>query len=219
MVQKQGVFITFEGIEGAGKSTQIRLLAEKLKEFGARVSLTREPGGTLLGDEIRNILVDNRFKGMNALTELFLFQAARVEHLTQIILPSLQSGYIVLSDRFTDATVAYQGYGRGLPIDEVERLNILAVSGVVPNKTILLDVLPATGISRVIKRFNDGAGEKNRLDEEKSSFYERVRDGYLTLANLEPDRFIIIDASGDESSVSQEVWDACMDLFKEKGIL
>ena len=219
MQKKQGMFITFEGIEGAGKSTQIKLLAEKLKSFNQEVCLTREPGGTLLGDEIRNILVDKRFKGINALTELFLFQAARVEHLTQIILPSLQSGYIVLCDRFTDATVAYQGYGRGLPCKEVERLNMLAASGVVPNKTILLDLLPATGISRVIKRFNDRAGEKNRLDEEKISFYERVRDGYLTLANLEPDRFIIIDASKDESLVSQEVWNACKDLFQEKSIL
>ena len=137
----------------------------------------------------------------------------------EIIFPALKDGKVVICDRFSDATVAYQGYGRGLPCKEVERLNMLAASGVVPNKTILLDLLPATGISRVIKRFNDRAGEKNRLDEEKISFYERVRDGYLTLANLEPDRFIIIDASKDESLVSQEVWNACKDLFQEKGIL
>lgn len=208
-----GVFITFEGIEGAGKSTQVQRLAALLTKHNIPVCQTREPGGTPIGNEIRRILLDKQFAEMSLLAELFLFQAARVEHVERIISPALKSGEFVICDRFSDATLAYQGFGRGLPHNEVLYLNKLACKGIVPARTILLDIDPALGIVRVDSRKNKGNGEVNRLDEETIHFYERVRKGYLTLAAREPDRFKTIDASRGEEETAQDVWAACCDLI------
>lgn len=209
------IFITFEGIEGAGKSTQIRWLADTLIKNGFEVCMTREPGGTLIGDEVRRILVQKGSNAPSPLTELFLFEAARVEHVNQIILPALSSGKVVLCDRFTDATIAYQGFGRGISLEEIKSLNQMAAQGIMPTKTILLDISPEAGLARVKERLIQGTGEKNRLDEETILFYNNVRAGYLTLAKSEPNRFHVIDASLKEKIIALKIFTVCQDLFED----
>ncbi len=194
------MFITFEGIEGCGKSTQINLLAAHLQQQGRHVLLTREPGGCPIADKIRSLLLDADNRAMMPMTELMLYAAARAQHLAEIVQPALASGTLVLCDRFSDATRAYQAFGRGIDRRIMESLNDLACNGLVPDLTMLLDCPVEIGLTRARQRIAGSNGPKEeRFELESLPFHQRVRDGYLQLAAEEPDRFVIINAA-----VSQE---------------
>ncbi|MCK5682989.1 dTMP kinase [bacterium] len=183
-------FITFEGPEGSGKTTQINFLTEYLQEKGLEIFQTREPGGTLIGDKIRKILLDQENIEMDPVTEIFLYEAVRVEHVKKKIVPALKSNKVVISDRYYDSTLAYQGFARGLPPEQVETCNHFAVGDVHPQLTILLDVTTDVSAERVEKR-----GYIDRIESEGKSFHEKVRNGFLKIAENEPDRFIVIDGT------------------------
>lgn len=197
-----GCFITFEGIEGCGKSTQIRKLAAALTRQGKSVTLTREPGGCDIADQIRAILLDSANSALVPLAELLLYAAARAQHINEIIKPALAKGDIVLCDRFIDATVAYQGHGRKLDLELINSLNSLAAANCRPDITLLLDCPVATGLGRAMARIEalgasaSSTAREERFERESLEFHERVRSGYLTLAAAEPERFCVIDASG-----------------------
>jgi dTMP kinase len=207
MSAKRGFFITVEGIEGSGKTTQLRRIETTLKEGGRRVVATKEPGGTPLADRIRAILLDPQEEGMDSLTELFLYAASRRQHVVDVIRPGLEADAIVLSDRFTDATLAYQGFGRLLNLDRLRELNDLATDHLVPDLTLVFDLPEALGLDRARSR-NSGSRElqsESRLEGEDLVFHRRVREGYLTLALAEPHRFEVIDARGTVEEVAQRV--------------
>jgi len=185
------VFITFEGPDGSGKTTQARLLAEWLGEQGYEVVLTREPGGTDIGDQIRVVLHDPRNTAMDARTEILLYSASRAQHVAERIRPALAAGKIVISDRYADSTLAYQGYGRGLDLETLQRVTTFATGGLKPDLTLYLDVPPEAGL----QRRQLGGVEWNRLDAETLEFHQRVRAGYLELARQGPERWVIIDAA------------------------
>jgi len=186
---KKGLFITFEGIEGSGKTTQIKALADWLTSQGRRVLQTREPGGTPLADRIRKELLDAGNKGMSPRTELFLYEVARRDHVSEVILPALSRGDIVLCDRFTDATLAYQGFGRKIRMRLIEFFNRAATGGLTPDLTLLIDLPVKDGLERAKKR----SGSLDRLEQEARIFHERIRRGYLTLARKGRRRFVILD--------------------------
>ena len=190
-------FITFEGIEGCGKTTQLRLLADNLRGRGHRVTVTREPGGCPIADRIRNILLDADNKAMTATTELLLYAAARAQHVAEVIEPALEAGRIVLCDRFTDATIAYQGDGRGLDSAVIAELNRLATGRIRPDLTVLVDCPVEVGLARAMERINSSHGAREeRFELESLQFHRRVRDGYLKLVEQERERFIVVDGSG-----------------------
>ncbi len=201
----KGKFITLEGIEGSGKSTQIALLAKYLQSLGMPLVLTREPGGTSIGDEVRKILLDPANTTLDPTAELLLYAASRAQHLKEIIMPHLEKG-VVLCDRFADATLAYQGYGRGLDIDLIRRLDTIVCAGLRPDLTILLDIDAATGVERARGRNNSrGLAREARFENEAIAFHERVRQGYLTLARAEPDRIRIVEASRPMDAIQAEI--------------
>ncbi len=188
MRKKKGLFITVEGGDGSGKSTQAVLLARHLKKMGYPVRHTREPGGTPFAESLRDILL--KPGGYVApLAELFLYEAARAQHVAEVIRPTLDKGGVVVCERFCDATTAYQGWGRGLSVPLIERLNEMATASLKPDITFLLDVAPQDGLRRVARR---GNGTKDRLERESTAFHERVRRGYLALAKREPKRFRVV---------------------------
>jgi dTMP kinase len=191
----KGHFITFEGVEGSGKTTQMAILAHALEARGFPVVRTREPGGTKIGDAIRSLILDSKNQIMDGKTEFLLYLASRAQHLKEVILPALAEGKIVLSDRFADATYAYQGYGRGLPKREIERIGRFVTGGLQPDLTLLLDIDVKKGLARL-----KGREEINRLDQETLEFHEAVREGYLQLAKRNPRRIRVIrtDASVEE---------------------
>ena len=198
-----GFFITFEGIEGCGKTTQIRTLAERLQAAGCRVVLTREPGGCPIADKIRAILLDAENREMVPLAELLLYAAARAQHVAQVITPALESGAIVLCDRFTDATLAYQHGGRGIDRTTIETLNLLACQGQRPDLTVLMDCDVATGLARAKSRIEGCSGPREeRFELEALSFHQRVRDGYRGQAAAEPERFLTVDAAGSIEEIA-----------------
>jgi dTMP kinase len=198
----KGVFITFEGIEGSGKSTQIVLLANYLASHKKSVTLTREPGGTEIGDQIRKILLDPANKMLNPRAELLLYAAARAQHLEELVRPDLEAGKTVLCDRFSDATLAYQGYGRGLDADMIRALDRMVTAGLRPDLTVLLDIDAAAGLSRARGRNNRrGLEAEARFENEELAFHERVRQGYLTLAKNEPGRFRVVEANAAPDEV------------------
>ena len=197
-VHKRGLFITVEGGEGVGKSTNISFMQRILAEQGIDVLITREPGGTPLAEEIRELLLKNREEKVVSETELLLMFAARAQHLYQKILPALERGQWVISDRFTDATYAYQSGGRGVASEKVALLENFVQGEIRPDITFLFDAPIEVGMSRAQKR-----GALDRFEEEQSSFFNRVRDNYLHRAQLEPNRFQIIDASQDLETVQQ----------------
>ncbi|MBA4422893.1 MAG: dTMP kinase [Syntrophus sp. (in: bacteria)] len=202
-----GRFVTFEGSEGCGKTTQIRLAAASLAERGIPVFETAEPGGTPLGRRIREILLNRGSCTIGAEAELLLFAAARAQHVREIILPALKEGTLILCDRFADATVAYQGFGRGLDADFIRILNAFSALSLKPDMTLLFDLPVATGLARAQKRAAGGQPEtaEDRFEHEDYDFHERIRKGYLTLAAGEPDRFRIIDGAADVETVHREV--------------
>jgi dTMP kinase len=202
----KGTFVTFEGIEGSGKSTQIVLLANHLKTSGRQVVLTREPGGTPIGDDVRKILLNPANTALDAKAELLLYAASRAQHLREIILPALAAGAIVLCDRFSDATLAYQGYGRGLDIEMIRSLNRMVTAGMRPDLTVLFDIDAASGIARAHGRNrNRGLEAEARFENEEIAFHERVRQGYLALTRQEPDRIKVVDASPSPEEVQGKV--------------
>jgi len=210
----RGWFITFEGIEGSGKSSQISLLTDYLRSNHRAVTLTREPGGTPIGDQVRKILLDPGNKILDPSAELLLYAASRAQHLKEVIRPALQSGAIVLCDRFSDATLAYQGYGRGLDLAMIHALDRLVTAGMRPDLTIVLDVEAAVGLARARGRNNQqGLEAEARFENEALAFHERVRQGYLTLAREAPDRMKIVDAALPPLLVQEkirEIVDRCL---------
>ncbi|HIJ96768.1 MAG TPA: dTMP kinase [Desulfuromonadales bacterium] len=191
-----GYFITFEGVEGCGKTTQIRLMEDQFLALGYDTVSTREPGGCPIADKIRTILLDAENRAMSPLAELMLYDAARAQHVSEIIAPALSSGKIVLCDRFCDATIAYQSFGRGLDRALIDGLNRLACQGVTPDLTVLIDCDPTIGLTRARSRIEACSGPREeRFELEALAFHERVRNGYRQLAADAPERFIIVDGS------------------------
>ncbi|MCS6771020.1 MAG: dTMP kinase [Kiritimatiellae bacterium] len=212
---RTGRFITFEGPEGSGKSTQARRLVARLREMGAEVVHVREPGGTPTGEAIRRILQhDEAGEPLAHETELFLFAASRAQLVRRVILPALERGAVVVCDRFADSTTAYQGFGRGLPMDALQTIRALAVDGAEPDLTLLLDIPVALGFERVRSRQQDLFEGVDRIEREELAFHERVREGYLQLARENPRRFRRIDASRDPEQVAVEVWEAVQDVLR-----
>lgn len=203
----RGGFITFEGIEGSGKTTQIGLLSRALHARGIAHVLTREPGGTPAGDRIRSLLLDPATR-LSAPAELLLYAAARAEHLERVIRPALAAGRMVLCDRYLDATRAYQGSGRGLPLDWIEAIHALEPLRLAPDTTLLLDLDAAVGLERARGRNARGGQNEGRFEAEDLPFHRRVREGYLALAKSEPERFRVVDASGDPEAVQRRVQEA-----------
>jgi len=197
---REGVFITFEGVEGCGKSTQLALLANRLTSAGTPVRVLREPGGTTPGEAIREILLDPLHAGLDDRAELLLYEASRAELVAEVIAPALEAGEVVLCDRFSDSTTAYQGYARGLPLDDVERLNAFATGDVVPDLTVVLDLDPALGLERAT-----GSGA-DRLESESVEFHRRVREGFLAIARAAPHRVVVIDAEGPREEIAERIW-------------
>lgn len=201
-----GFFLTFEGIEGSGKTTQAQRVAEGLRAGGSRVVLTKEPGGTPISDRIRAILLDPTATAMDAMTELFLYAASRRQHVVEVIRPSLDAGMIVISDRYTDATLAYQGFGRTLDFDVLRQLNQLATGGLFPDLTLVFDLPETAGLGRARARNVELSMEnEGRFEAEDLRFHRRVREGYLALAAAEPKRFAVVDADGSIDDVMQRV--------------
>jgi dTMP kinase len=196
------MFITFEGPEGSGKTTQVRRLAEHLRSLGRDIVATKEPGGTPLADRIRAILL-HPDSAMDPLTELLLYAASRRQHVIEVIRPALQRGAIVLCDRFTDATLAYQGFGRLLDLDRLRALNDWVTGGLRPDLTVLYDVDEHVGLKRAQARIAATDNSEGRFEGEDLRFHRRVREGYLSLAVAEPDRFVVVDASGSIDEVFQ----------------
>ena len=199
-------FITFEGGDGTGKSTQIKALERHLAARGRSFVSTREPGGTPLGKLIRQALLEVGKQPIGSPTELFLYLADRAQHVQDVILPALDSAKLVLCDRYTDSTLAYQGYGRGIDLEVLRELNRVADRGVKPELTLLFDCPVELGLSRTAKRLaEEGTGREDRFERETVEFHERVRAGFLALARAEPERFRIIDASRSVVEVTQEI--------------
>ena len=204
------MFITLEGIEGSGKTTQLTTIGDFLEKEGIDCAMTREPGGTKIGEKIRAILLDPEHKHMDPLTELLLYFADRAQHVRQFVIPSMAAGKIVLCDRYFDATVVYQGFARGLDIDVIKRLHDLLFDNLKPDLTFLLDLAPREGLARAWKQLNDGqrSNGESRFEAETLAFHEKVRAGYLELARLEPDRYRIIDAAQDVRQVRSHIYEA-----------
>jgi dTMP kinase len=195
------MFITFEGPDGSGKSTQIKLLAEHLTGLGHTILLTREPGGTEIGEQIRSVLHDLRNKAMQARAEILLYSAARAQLVGERIKPHLAAGGIVLSDRYADSTMAYQGYGRGLDLETLRLITAFATDNLKPDLTLLFDMDPELGLRRRQK----GGAEWNRMDDLTLAFHRRVRQGYLELARAEPERWVVLDAAQEAGTLQEEV--------------
>jgi dTMP kinase len=210
-----GLFITFEGIDGCGKSTQRDLLAEELKRRGLDVLVTREPGGTAIGEDIRKILVSEASVHIAPTTELLLYVAARAQHVAESIRPALEAGRIVVSDRYTDSTVAFQGYGRGLDLEMIATLNKFATADLKPDLTIVFDLDPATARGRLGSR--PIGGLLGAFDEQHSDFHERMRQGYLKMARSEPSRIRVVDASGAVEETQSKVLALVLPLLEGVG--
>jgi dTMP kinase len=211
-----GKLITFEGIDGCGKSTQMRLLERYLTERGVAVVSTREPGGTELGQKVRSALLDGVKGSVEPLAELLLYAADRAQHVRRVIMPALAEGKVVLSDRFYDATTVYQGYARGFDLKLVKELNDLATGGLKPDLTLLFDLDAETGLKRTWRRGDETgmtAARPDRLDQEPVEFHERVRKAYLEIAALEPQRFRVIPATGPVEKMFELVIRAVRELL------
>ena len=193
----KGFFITFEGTEGSGKTTVIEKVEKYYVEKGYQVIRTREPGGSKIAEDIRNVILDVNNTNMDSLTEAMLYAASRRQHLVEKVIPYMEKGYIVLCDRFIDSSLAYQGHARNLGIDKVYQLNLIATNGLLPDATIYIDVRPEVGLAR-IKTNNR---EQNRLDLEKLSFHDKVYEGYHIVSEMFKDRFKVINGEQDRESV------------------
>ncbi len=199
------LFITFEGGEGSGKSSALRLLDERLRAEGFQTVLTREPGGTPIAEQIRNVILDRSNTAMDARTEALLYAASRRQHLVEKVWPAIKEGKLVLCDRYLDSSLAYQGGARGLGIDEVLNVNLFATEGTFPDLTLLFDIEPELGLERIAK---NAQREVNRLDLEKIEFHRGVRATFLSLAKRYPERFVVLDASKTLDEVVEDAYQA-----------
>jgi dTMP kinase len=206
---KRGLFITFEGPDGSGKSTQARMLAERLRGAGRPIVQTVEPGGTRIGQQIRRILLDPANQELTPTAELLLMFAARAQNVEQRILPALAQGNIVISDRFTDSSIAYQGTGRGLGWEKVIELDHIAYKGLVPDLTLCIDIDSELGLARARGR----GDSETRIEEQSLEFHRKVRNAYHELARREPQRFRLIDGSGPPDEVAVKVWEQVAPLI------
>lgn len=205
---KKGLFLSFEGGEGAGKSTQIRLLADSLRAHGHAVVLTREPGGSEIANRIRGMILDPAMQGLVPLAELFLYEASRAQHMADTILPALERGAIVICDRFTDSSIVYQGAARGLQASLIHKLNLFATGGLQPRRTFLLDLDPREGLARA-----RGRGEGlDRMEAEGLAFHQAVRKGYQALAKKDKKRFRVIRAAQAPEKVHSDILDGLKGL-------
>jgi len=214
------MLITLEGIEGSGKSTQMKRITDHLEKKGRRCVTTREPGDTAIGKKIRAILLDPENSELTSLAELFLYAADRAQHLGQRVLPCLSAGYVVVSDRFFDATTAYQGYARGLDLEVIETIHTLVLKGLRPDLTLLLDLPPEVGLRRALSALEAGdrTVDESRFEQEALAFHEKVRAGYLAIAHREPERFVVIDATLSPGEVTEAITRAIDDrLARNKG--
>jgi dTMP kinase len=197
---RRGLFITLEGGEGSGKSSQAQALKTLIEGAGRSVSVTREPAGCPLGQRVRELLSESSLE-LDARSELFLFVAQRAQHAAEVIRPALERGQVVICDRFSDSSVAYQGYGRGLGPDDVRLANRIATQGLVPDLTVLLDVPVEVGLGR-----KAGESAPDRIGQEGAEFHERVRQGYLAMAAEEPERFLVMDATLAPEEITERIW-------------
>ncbi|OGP32330.1 MAG: dTMP kinase [Deltaproteobacteria bacterium GWC2_42_11] len=202
-----GIFITFEGIEGCGKTTQVVLLKGYLEAKGYKVITTREPGGTELGEKIRQILLNSNSENITSWTEIFLYEACRAQIVKEIIKPALEHGRIVICDRYIDSTTAYQGYGKGLDLESVHRINSLASQGITPDLTFAIDLKPEVGLKRAWARINNikTTEREDRFEREGIEFHKQVREGYLKMAEKEPERIKVVDGDRDIDSIHREI--------------
>lgn len=206
-----GFFITFEGPEGCGKSTQAELLYQKLLGLGYPVLLTREPGGTAISDEIRRVILDPKNTAMLPLTEILLFAASRAQHVGQVIAPHLDKGGIVISDRYADSTMAYQGYGLGMDLQMLQAITGYATGGLVPDLTLYIDIPVEVGLRRRLKlqaQESPAPGKTNRLDLKELEYHRRVRDGYLRMIAREPRRWMVFDGLRSVAEIQADIWNA-----------
>jgi dTMP kinase len=199
------LFITFEGIDGSGKTTQLRLLHEHLRNHGIDVVVAREPGGTAVGEAIREVLLHSRSTGLKPVTELLLYYASRYQNLVENVLPALADGCWVLCDRFADASMAYQGYGRGVDLELIHQLNRAVVQERQPDLTILIDVEPPLALARARERNQPGAIDEGRFEKEPLEFFERVREGYLKIARENPERIRQVAGNQPAAAVHQDI--------------
>ncbi|MCS7228555.1 MAG: dTMP kinase [Candidatus Kryptonium sp.] len=205
------MFITFEGVDLCGKTTQAEILIERLKNLGLDVVFVREPGGTRISEHIRKILLDSENKEMDAITELFLFSASRAQLVKEVIIPSLNSGKVVVCDRFYDSTLAYQGYGRGIEIEKIKTINELASAGLTPDITFLIDI----PVDEIYKRKKAKYSEFDRMENSGIEFYNRVRYGYLEISKSS-DRFVVIDGTRGIEEISERIWEIVFEKLKTK---
>ena len=203
------MFISLEGLDCSGKTTQATLLVNRLQQLGKGVLLVREPGGTAISEKIRVILLDNRHHEMSQKAELFLFSAARTQLVVQVIRPALEQGTIVICDRFHDSTAAYQGYGRGLHLEDVHRINAIATGGTIPDMTLFIDI----EVDEIARRQLRASQSADRMDSAGREFYERVRQGFRAIANNEPKRFTIINGMNSAESIHTEIWNIFQQRF------
>jgi dTMP kinase len=223
-MSRRGKFITFEGLDGTGKSTQMRKLAAALRADGHKVVETREPGGTPTGEKIRRVLLDSRTEGLSPLAEMALMFGSRAQHIAEVILPAVNQGQIVLCDRFTDSTEAYQGGGRKLGSEAVLRLHRILCEDLQPDLTILLSSDPATSVARARQRNRHSADsakknadkhlDENRFEQQSRAFFGRVHDGYLAIAAREPQRVVAVDASGTPAQTHRRIMDVLQRKLK-----
>ncbi|MDY2913298.1 MAG: dTMP kinase [Candidatus Enteromonas sp.] len=204
-------FITFEGGEGSGKSTVLKIVAQRLESEGVQVLTTREPGGTPIAEQIRNVILDKGNTAMDPRTEALLYAASRRQHLVEKIWPAISEGKVVLCDRYLDSSLAYQGGARGLGMDEVLSVNLFATEGTYPDLTLLFDIPPEDGLARIAK---NASREVNRLDLEKLSFHHDVRRYFLSLAERFPSRFVVIDASASIEEVAENAYQAIVERIR-----
>lgn len=209
-----GLFITFEGPDGSGKTTQIELLAERLHALGHDVLITREPGGTPIGDQIRALVHDVKNVEMTRQTEFLLYSASRAQIVRQVIRPHMQRGGTLLCDRFADSSMAYQGYGRQLDLEMVGCITQFATGGLIPDLTIYLDLPVEMGLQRKQSAHAGQGGEWNRLDQQTLDFHRRVRQGYLEMAQGEPDRWLVVDALQSIPDTQAAIWGRLEHLLK-----
>lgn len=205
----KGTFISFEGIEGTGKSTHAKLLCEYLREKGFDAVLTEEPGGTPIGLGIREILLSVEHKGMTPVVELLLYNASRAQHIREVIMPAIDRGSVVITDRFTDSTIAYQGYGRGIDLNLIDSIDMIATGRLRPDITLLLDLDVEAGLKR-----NRGINKTDRLELEDVAFHQRVRTGYHAIAAKEPGRIQCIDASQGIEKIRSQIVNIITDFLK-----
>ncbi len=216
---QDGIFITFEGPDGAGKTTQARILQERLFEHGLEAVVTREPGGTAIGEEIRKVLLNPEYKEMTVSCEVLLYSAARAQLVAEVIRPSLDAGRVIICDRFFDSSTVYQGYAGAENPEMIRQINLWATGGVVPDMTILLNIDAEAGLERLKNKTENSPLFGDRMEQKAVAFHRRVQEGFLALARQEPDRFCLIDAAEDVHMIQDTIWKAVWQLLQDRALI